>query len=103
MNLLVKNRGNTVAVETAKSCKDRKMATRNNTRDRFSERKLAERVRGRRSSGKTASFSGVKLIRRFNVEQERNDRLVTMHTSIARGDFGAKSSPFPGFLRPVGL
>ena len=30
------------------------------------------------------------------VEQERNDRLVTMHTSIARGDVWCKKQSFPG-------
>ena len=49
----------------------------------------------RRGSCKMASFSDVKLkaplFCRCVVEQERNDRLVTMHTSIARGDVWCKN------------
>ena len=32
----------------------------------------------------------------FVIEQERNDRLVTMHTSIARRDVWCKKQFFPG-------
>ena len=38
------------------------------------------------------------------VEQEKNDRLVTMHTSIARGDVWCKNQSFsalPQSARPV--
>ena len=49
----------------------------------------------RRGSCKMASFSDVKLkVPRFCrcvVEQERNDRLVTMHASVARGDVWCKN------------
>ena len=49
----------------------------------------------RRGSCKMASFSDVKLkVPGFChrvVERERNDRLVTMHTSIARGDVSCKN------------
>ena len=46
-----------------------------------------------------ASFSGVRVegpaICRV-VEQERNNRLVTMHTSIAGGDIWCKKQSFLG-------
>ena len=49
---------------------------------------------------KMASFSGVEIegpvICRFVVEQERNDCLVTIHTSIARGDVWCKKQSFLG-------
>ena len=44
------------------------------------------------------------MICRFVVEQEGNDRLVTMHTSIARGDVWCKNYSFaalPQSARPV--
>ena len=49
----------------------------------------------KRGSCKMASFSDVKLkVPRFCcrvIEQKRNNHLVTMHTSIARGDVWCKN------------
>ena len=41
------------------------------------------------------------MICRCVLEQERNDRLVTMHTSIARGDVWCKKQSIPGLPRFV--